>query len=335
MTKDVTEMSADDARAELDKIYSSPEAPVPGAKPAKGKKAAKPQEEPVPQEEEPQDDPEEQAADAGEPAEADPEAGDAEEEPDIEEEKETRKSASLERALQEERRKRQDLERQMAQGGRFAPVPPQNGQYYPQNPMMMQPQPAKPDPEPDFNTDPDAWYRWNHNRQNQTISKLESALKPALEAVQQQNAEMELSVYEQDLADRIPDYPQAKLHYINAEAARWRALGYPLHVAMQEARKSVLTTAGGFFAQGVNPAEGFYNYVKSAYNWNPTPPKAQVPLNRQRELKERASTVVAKGGDAVKSKAYSLDDLLKPDVWKKVPKEKREAMINDYYKNPQ
>lgn len=338
------EKTLEELDAEIDAANAAAaedEAAAQGKKTKKqGKKAAKQEEQEEPQEEEYEDEEagESDAAGREGDSEADPDAGAGDEE---DEELDAQSGASKEdllKALKQERKKRQELEKKSAQPSYPAYGQPQNGMIYPQGPMMMPgyvmpQQPPAPPKEPDFNADPDAWYKWQHEQQKSQIGAVEQRTRSIMEAIQYQNATEEMEAFEEDVAEAIPDFSQAKSHFLKMETARLKAGGKPPHIAKREAKKAYVVIAGNFLLNGHHPAQAFYNYVQAAYNYSPEAarPKIKPSLNRQRELKTRANTVVNKGADGGRSRAYSFADLADPAVQAKLGKEKVDKIINDYY----
>jgi hypothetical protein len=186
---------------------------------------------------------------------------------------------------------------------------------------------AEEDPEPDFNTAPADWLKWDSRRKDKVISDL-SAWKQAQERGGQQSAAdaqfyREIAAAEEEFASTTADYSAALAHAQKSRLEYLKLIGMSPAEAMQTMHEETKFVARLAIQQGVNPAQRMYNIAKSQ-GYVPGGPK-QTGAEKIEQLArgQNASSKMAGGGDmgdglSLKALADIEDDAEFDKEWEKM-----------------
>lgn len=219
------------------------------------------------------------------------------------------------KALQEERQKRAEYERQVQayerqiaeMQGYFAAMQQQQaGMGHNGGPPMEQPQ-----PEPDPETDPIGALKHAREQQRQ----LQEAIQQQQEAARQQQYVQQLNQAAYQAAtqyqQQAPDYQDAYRYALNSRAQELVALGTPPQSINQILQREELSLVDTALRNGRNPAEAIYHFAKArGFQGGTSPAPAQSAPNPALQQQKAAVAASASAGGAPASKGgVSVTDL--------------------------
>lgn len=195
--------------------------------------------------------------------------------------------------------------------------------------------------EPDKAKDPVAWFTWRDQQREQEIKEL----KTWRETVSQQTAEVQLETeavkefkaIEAEFKATAPDFDNVADHLnkrlfqsisdINPHLAPEQVMGM--------VKDKVLTMAGAYIRQGLNPVEELYHLSKERYGY--TAPVAddaeEAPANKPdlnkvaANRKRNAGTAAAKGAGSMPGVTRALAAEMSVSEWAALPKAEKDRLL--------
>jgi hypothetical protein len=177
------------------------------------------------------------------------------------------------KALQEERAKRQEMERRIAQMEAFL-----SQQAQPQQQQQFE----VPDPE----TDPIAALKYDRQQLEQLRqAEMHRARETQFTQVYTQAA--------QQFSAQAPDFQDAYKYAINSRAQELQAIGTPPQAISQALRNEEMSLVATALQNGVNPAEAIYNFAKARGYAGKAPAPAPAPVAPGPDIQKARQAVAA------------------------------------------
>jgi len=204
--------------------------------------------------------------------------------------------ARLRREAAAERRKAQELEKELLEL---------------RNAQIQQPAVEKPasDPKPDKATDPVGYVEWMERDLNRKLENIEQKTTRVTQVTEQENLQraaiQEFTSFERKFASKTPDYNPVVEHFNRELSTSIKRLNrhFTDEQVAAETTRQALFIAGEFAAQGLDPAEEMYHLTKEQYGYKEPvaeveelkPDLKKVGANRQRNAGTGAARGVGEG----------------------------------------
>lgn len=200
------------------------------------------------------------------------------------------------KALQEERQKRADYERQLAEYQRRE----QEWQAWAaqqQQAFQQQQMPQEPMQEPDPETDPIGALKYEREQRQRVVEAIQYQQQVA---AQQQYVSQLTQVAHQaavQMQQQVPDYQDAYKYAINSRAQELAALGTPREAIAQIVAQEELRLIDTALQNRKNPAQAIYEFAKArGFQGKPAAPAAPTPDPAMQEAKRAVAASASAGG---------------------------------------
>lgn len=187
----------------------------------------------------------------------------------------------------------------------------------PENPPGAKPkQSAEEDVEPDYDSDPDGWYKWDSRRKDAQLASITKEFEAYKQTQMAMNAKEELAAHEQGYSKAAPDYNDAKAYLIEKGIKKIQMLTPAISAvnARKQVEMELLSIAAQAASRGFDPAETLH-YTAKIEGFEPkqkaevahSPTSKPLPMDALAKNKQKSASLLGAPNSGAMGKVTSSE----------------------------